>query len=53
MYRIGVTAARLALTQEVVVQIHDPVPYGPLVKKEKTPAPQAGGVEFESHRGHH
>lgn len=26
IYRIGVTAARLTLTQEVVVQIHDPVP---------------------------
>ena len=24
--RIGVTAARLTLTQEVVVRIHDPVP---------------------------
>ena len=45
-------AAHLALTQGVVVQVHDPVPYGPLVKMVKTPAPQAGGVEFKSHRGH-
>ena len=52
-YWIGVTAARLALTQEVVVQIRDPVPYGPLVKKDKTPASQAGGVGFKSRRGHH
>ena len=29
IFRIGVTAARLTLTQEVVVQIHDSEPYGP------------------------
>ena len=33
IYRIGVTAARLTLTQEVVVQIHDPEPYMGLIQR--------------------
>ncbi len=35
IYRIGVKAARLTLTQAVVVQIHDPVPYGSMAKLVK------------------
>ena len=51
-YRADVMAAHLTLTQAVEVQILGPVPQGPLVKLDKTPASQAGGVGFKSHRGH-
>ena len=33
IFRIGVTAARLTLTQEAVVQIHDPEPYMGLIQR--------------------
>ena len=33
IFRIGVMAARLTLTQEVVVQIHDPEPYMGLIQR--------------------
>ena len=36
IFRIGVTAAHLTLTQKVVVQIHDPEPtYSPVVQMAK------------------
>ena len=45
IYRIGVTAARLTLTQEVVVQIPDPVPYTFLAQlaEQRSFKPQGAG----------
>ena len=34
IFRIGVMVARLTLTQEVVVQIHDPEPYMGLIQRQ-------------------
>ena len=33
IFRIGVMAARLTLTQEVVVRVHDPGPYMGLIQR--------------------
>ena len=53
-YRAGVTAARLTLTQAVVVQIHDPVPgYSPVVQLVNAPDRLSGDRGFKSRRGCH
>ncbi len=54
IFRIGVTAARLTLTQAVVVQIHDPEPqYSPVVQMANAPDCLSGDCGFESRRGCH
>ena len=54
IFRIGVTAARLTLTQAVVVQIHDPEPqYSPVVQMANAPDCLSGDRGFESRRGCH
>ena len=54
IYRIGVTAARLTLTQAVVVQIHGSVPqYSPVVQMASAPDCLSGDRGFESRRGCH
>ena len=49
-YRIGVTAARLTLNQEIVVQIHGSVFYSSVVKMAITPDCLSGDRGFESRR---
>ena len=54
IFRIGVTAAHLTLTQEDVVQIHDPEPqHSPVVQMANTPDCLSGDRGFESRRGCH
>ena len=54
IFRIGVTAARLTLTQEVVVQIHDLEPqHSPVVQMANAPDCLSGDCGFESRRGCH
>ena len=54
IFRIGVMEAHLTLTQEIVVQIHDPEPqYSPVVQMANTPDCLSGDRGFESRRGCH